>query len=99
MTNYNFTHRVQDVPNSGIGFMMRYASKYDDVVSLGQGTPLFPTPSFIYDELYKKSKSDPTIGQYSSAKIEKELKNLIVKNIEKKTSRDKDRHQNNKKLK
>lgn len=75
---YQFTKRVTDVPNSGIGFMMRYAAKYTDVVSLGQGTPLFPTPSFIYDELYKRSKTNPEIGMYSSSNIEKELKNQIA---------------------
>jgi len=59
--------------------MMRYAAKYPDVLSLGQGTPLFPTPEFIYDELYQRSKTDPELGMYSSAKIEKSLKELIAK--------------------
>ncbi|MDO8609481.1 MAG: pyridoxal phosphate-dependent aminotransferase [bacterium] len=78
MIDYTFAKRDQNVPNSGIGFMMRYASKYQDVVSLGQGTPLFPTPSFIYDELYKTSKINHEIGMYSSVKIEVELKKAII---------------------
>jgi len=72
------------VPNPCIGAMMRYAAKYPGVVSLGRGTPLFPTPQFIYDYLHERSKSDPAIGQYSSPKIENELKTLIIQKIEKK---------------
>jgi aminotransferase len=82
--NYKFSQRVQNVPNAGIGAMMRYAVKYPDVVSLGQGTPLFPTPAFIYNYLYERSKADSTIGQYSLPKIENELKMLIIKQMEKK---------------
>lgn len=82
--NYKFSQRVQNVPNAGIGAMMRYAAKYPDVVSLGQGTPLFPTPSFIYGYLYERSKTDLTIGQYSLPKIENELKTLIIQKVEKK---------------
>ena len=72
------------MPNPCIGAMMRYAAKYPGVVSLGRGTPLFPTPQFIYDYLHERSKSDPAIGQYSSPKIENELKTLIIQKIEKK---------------
>jgi len=74
---YKFAKRVKDVPNSGIGYMMHYASKYDKVISLGQGTPQFPTPSFIYEALYQRSKTDKMIGMYSSVRIENELKELI----------------------
>ena len=83
MKKYRFAKRVIDVPSSGIGFMMEYAAKYDDVVSLGQGTPLFPTPSFIYDALYKRSKTDKSLGMYSGAKVENELKILIVEQMKK----------------
>lgn len=55
---------------------MHYASKYEDVLSLGQGTPLFPTPSFIYDYLYQRSKLDKTLGMYTSVGIKNELKTL-----------------------
>lgn len=82
--DYKFSQRVQNVPNAGIGTMMRYAAKYPDVVSLGQGTPLFMTPRFIYDYLYERSKTDPAVGQYSSPKIENELKELIIQKIDKK---------------
>ncbi|MFH1399822.1 MAG: pyridoxal phosphate-dependent aminotransferase, partial [Candidatus Woesearchaeota archaeon] len=78
---YKFSSRVQNVPNSGIGFMMRYASKYTDVLSLGQGTPQFPTPQFIYDYLYERAKHDPTVGMYAEPKLEVELKALIAKYI------------------
>ncbi len=81
--NYSFSNRATNVPNSGIGYMMRYAAKYPDVVSLGQGTPLFPTPPFIYDYLHQRSQTDPTIGQYSLPKIENELKDLILAQMEK----------------
>ena len=81
---YRFSKRVTDVPNSGIGYMMRYASKYKDTVSLGQGTPLFPTPQFIYDALHKRSKTDPEIGMYSDTKVavENDLITLIAKQME-----------------
>ncbi len=82
MSKYIFANRVQNVPNSGIGFMMKYASKYQDVLSLGQGTPLFPTPQFIYDELYQRSKTDPELGMYSGTKNETPLKQLIAKQME-----------------
>ncbi len=83
MTKYRFAQRVIDVPSSGIGFMMKYASKYKDVISLGQGTPLFPTPSFIYDYLYERSKKDLSVGMYSSPQIENQLKELIAIQMEK----------------
>lgn len=81
---YHFSARATDVPNSGIGYMMRYASKYPDIVSLGQGTPLFPTPQFIYDTLYKRSKTEPEIGMYSDTKVavENDLIALIAKQME-----------------
>lgn len=81
--DHSFSQRATNVPNSGIGFMMRYAAKYPDTVSLGQGTPLFPTPQFIYDSLYERAKTDPAIGQYSLPKIENELKTLIIKQMAK----------------
>jgi aminotransferase len=77
MAHYKFTKRATNVPNSGIGYMMRYASQYEDIVSLGQGTPLFPTPPFIYDYLYKRSKTDKELGMYSSTKIDNQLKEQI----------------------
>ncbi|MBU1322874.1 pyridoxal phosphate-dependent aminotransferase [Patescibacteria group bacterium] len=80
---YRFTQRTIDVPNSGIGYMMRYAAKYNDVISLGQGTPLFPTPSFIYDYLYQRSKTDKELGMYSSPNIDNELKEQIRKQMQK----------------
>jgi aminotransferase len=83
MNTYHFADRAVDVPGSGIGFMMRYAAKYPDVLSLGQGTPLFPTPRFIYEYLNNRSKTDGDIGMYSGAKIEKELKDLIADRMEK----------------
>ena len=81
MGKYKFSNRVVDVPNSGIGYISQYASKYKDVISLGQGTPLFPTPSFIYDELYKRSKTDKALGMYSGPMIWNELKGLITKEM------------------
>lgn len=76
-----FSTRATDVPNSGIGSMMRYASKYKDTVSLGQGTPLFPTPQFIYDHVYEYAKREPAVGMYSDTKVEIEdkLKALIAR--------------------
>ena len=81
---YRFSSRVTDVPNSGIGYMMRYASKYKDTVSLGQGTPLFSTPQFIYDTLHERSKIEPELGMYSDTKvaIENDLLTLIMAQME-----------------
>lgn len=81
---YRFSNRATDVPNSGIGSMMRYASKYKDTVSLGQGTPLFPTPQFIYDYVYEYAKNEPATGMYSDTKVEIEvnLKKFIAKQIQ-----------------
>jgi aspartate/methionine/tyrosine aminotransferase len=81
MSTYNFSHRATNIPNSGIGQMMRYASKYPDVISLGQGTPLFPTPQFIYDKLYEQSKTNSDLGMYSGPKLENPLKELIIKQV------------------
>jgi aminotransferase len=81
--NYLFADRAQNVPSSGIGLLMRYAAKYDDVVSLGQGTPLFPTPQFIYDAIHERSLTDPELGQYSGAKLEHQLTELIATDMEK----------------
>lgn len=81
---YRFSKRATQVPNSGIGFMMRYASKYPDTVSLGQGTPLFPTPQFIYDTLYERAKKEPEVGMYSDTKVslERDLTARIAEAIE-----------------
>ncbi len=78
-----FTARVTDLPNSGIGYMMRYASKYPDAVSLGQGTPLFPTPQFIYEAVMAEAKRNPLVGMYSDTKaeIEDNLKARIAKQM------------------
>jgi aminotransferase len=81
MAKYKFSQRSIRIPDSGIGYISQYASKHKDVISLGQGTPLFPTPSFIYDELYKRSKTDKTLGMYSGPAIWNELKSLIVKQM------------------
>ncbi|HLD25337.1 MAG TPA: pyridoxal phosphate-dependent aminotransferase [Patescibacteria group bacterium] len=80
---YRISRRATDVPNSGIGYMMRYASKYPDTVSLGQGTPLFPTPQFIYDYVFEYAKKEPAVGMYSDTKVETELnlKHLIAKQM------------------
>ena len=77
-TTPSVADRAQDVPQSGIGYMMRYASKYNDVLSLGQGTPIFPTPSFIFEYLFARSQKDPNVGMYASASLESELKRLIA---------------------
>ena len=69
------------VPSSGIGLMMRYAAQYPDVVSLGQGTPLFSTPQYIYDYVHELSFKDPSLGQYSSSKVEQELTALIAQDF------------------
>ena len=82
MNDYKFTDRATNVPVSGIGFMMNYGAKYADTLSLGQGTPIFPTPQFIYDYVYKRSKNDPSVGQYSGPKIENELKSYISKEMQ-----------------
>jgi aminotransferase len=76
--NYSFADRSLNVPSSGIGMMMRYAASYDDVLSLGQGTPLFPTPQYIYDYVAEQAKKDPAVGQYSTANVEKVLLELIA---------------------
>lgn len=78
-----FSNRSQDVPNSGISVMMRYGSKYPDCISLGQGTPLFPTPDFIYDYVREKARTDSSVGQYALPKLERELTALIAEDVEK----------------
>lgn len=80
--NYKFTDRATNAPVSGIGLMMNYGAKYPDTLSLGQGTPIFPTPQFIYDYVYERAKKDPSVGQYGGPKIENELKELIIKEME-----------------
>jgi len=82
MDNFVFADRSLDVPSSGIGLMMRYAAQFPDTVSLGQGTPLFPTPKFIYDYVNDKSKTDPSVGQYALTPLENQLKTLIAKEMQ-----------------
>lgn len=81
---YRFSARATEVPNSGIGYMMRYASRYPDTISLGQGTPLFPTPQFIYDYVYEYAKNEQAVGMYSDTKVEIEgnLKALIARQMQ-----------------
>lgn len=81
--NYLFAERAQEVPSSGIGLLMRYAAKYDDVISLGQGTSLFPTPQFIYDSVHERSLIDSELGQYSGPRLENQLLGLIAVDMEK----------------
>ena len=81
--NYKFANRAQVVPSSGIGLMMRYAAGKENIISLGQGTPLFPTPQYIYDYVYNLSKTEPSMGQYSGPKVEGELIELISEDFEK----------------
>lgn len=80
---YRFSKRVTNLPNSGIGYMMRYAAKYPDAVSLGQGTPLFPTPAFIYEALMNEARNNPLVGMYSDTKaeIEDKLKSCIAQEM------------------
>lgn len=80
--NYSFADRSLNVPSSGIGMMMRYAASYSDVLSLGQGTPLFPTPQYIYDYVSEQARKDPAVGQYSTANLENQLLELIAKDFE-----------------
>jgi len=77
MTPYTFAKRTLDIPENSIRFMMWYASRHKDVVSLGQGTPLFETPSFIYDYVRERAAKDPRVGMYANAEYELELKNHI----------------------
>ncbi len=95
MGNYNFSRRVADVPDSGIGTIMSYAARYSDVISLGQGAPQFKTPQFVYDELYARSKTDPLLGSYNSEndKIQSPLKELLIKDISEKYGFTPDRNQ------
>lgn len=81
----HFSTRVTDLPNAGIAFMMRYAAKYPDAVSLGQGTPLFPTPAFIYDGVRSEARTSPLVGMYADTKpeIESTLKGHIIAAIQK----------------
>ncbi len=80
--NYSFADRSLNVPSSGIGMMMRYAASHSDVLSLGQGTPLFPTPQYIYDYVSEQARKDPAVGQYSTANLENQLLELIAKDFE-----------------
>lgn len=82
MSQDRFAQRAIDVPVSGIGYMMSYASRYSDVVSLGQGTPQFSTPQFIYDQVYQRAKADPSVGMYASPEIENQLLQAIAKYME-----------------
>lgn len=82
MMIYSFSERALEIPNSGIGYMMNYAAKYPDVLSLGQGTPQFPTPEFIYDYVHERARREPSVGMYASPKIENELKDLVVNQMQ-----------------
>lgn len=73
-----------NLPNSGIHAMMQYAAKYKDVISLGQGTPTFATPQFIFDGVTKRAQIDQSVGMYAAPSMELELKKLIATEMKQK---------------
>lgn len=60
-----FADRVNHITISAIKQMPILARRRGDCVSLGQGVPSLPTPSFIREELTALLRSDPMIGMYS----------------------------------
>jgi len=71
--------RIASMEPSSIHSTMRYAAQYSNCISLGQGTPSFATPQFIYDGIRERANTDPSVGMYATSAIENELKNLIAK--------------------
>ncbi len=82
---YRFSSRATDFPNAGIAQMMQYGSKYPDIISLGQGTPLFPTPDFIYEKVISEAKKNPLVGMYADTNVEilRNLKQSIALEMQK----------------
>ena len=63
---------------------MSFAAQFENTVSLGQGAPQFSTPAFIYEELAKRAKEDPSLGMYNSVndRVQMPLKQLIAAEME-----------------
>ncbi len=59
------SRRVAEISVSAIKQMPVLASKVEGCVSLGQGIPSFPTPSFIREAVIESLQRDDSIGKYS----------------------------------
>lgn len=64
MNNRQNLQRISQIPQHVIGQMMDLAKKVPDLISLGQGTPSFSTPDFIWEALYQESKQNSSLGKY-----------------------------------
>ncbi len=73
--------RVNKMIVSPIKEMELIAAKYSDKLSLGQGTPSFPTPQHIKDFAAKKIAEDK-VGKYVLGTGIPELRNEIAKKLE-----------------
>lgn len=74
---------IQSAAFSPIAGIMKYASQFEDTISLGQGTPHLPTPSFIYNHISHLSKTNPDLGKYPSVKLKNRLCELIAEDLSK----------------
>ena len=78
---YQFANRVNNIKVSAIRQMPILASQYQNVISLGQGVPSFPTPKYITQAVAKALKENSSIGQYSLQPGVPELKQKISEKI------------------
>lgn len=72
------------MPQSAISQMMDLAKKVPGAISLGQGTPSFSTPSFIWKTLYQESKQNHSLGKYVNGYGDPLLISEIAKILQKK---------------
>jgi len=80
-----FSKRVQAIQVSAIKQMPLIAQKYPGAISLGQGIPSFPTPSFITDAIAEFLKSNPNSGKYSLQPGTIKLREAVARDIEAQT--------------
>ncbi|XPV76478.1 MAG: pyridoxal phosphate-dependent aminotransferase [Desulfovibrio sp.] len=65
MSIHHISKRVQNIAPSATKAMPVLAAKIGDCVSLGQGVPVFETPSHILDGVINAMRNDPTSGRYT----------------------------------
>jgi aminotransferase len=73
--------RVAQISVSAIKQMPVLASKVEGCVSLGQGIPSFPTPSFIIEGVVEALRREDWIGKYSLQPGLPSLKQAIAKRL------------------
>lgn len=83
MSKIRFARRVEAIEVSAIKQMPIFASKINNVVSLGQGIPSVPTPKYIRRHIIELLESEADIGKYSLQPGYPKLKQAVAQRVSK----------------